>query len=542
MSFHAEHGSRRFGPVEVALIAFSLTGVSVFLWSGIGINLSDEGFLWYGVIRTLSGEVPGLDFQSYDPGRYYWSAAWMSFLGKGVVGLRISTAIFQAIGLTFGLLAAARCFKSWPSIVFTGAALLLWMHPYYNTFGPALALTSVFFAVRLLETPSLSRHFAAGALVGISAFFGRNYGVYAFFSFVLLIAFIRLRVEKNNPVKRYAMFFMGVLAGYSPMFFMFMAVPGFFENFMDSVFIIIKRGTTNLTLPVPWPWTIDYGAVFFLKGLQGFLTGFLFLLMPVFYVFSMVSVFSSSPQDVRRRLLFIASAFVGVSYMHYAFSRADLSHLALSMHPMILALAAMPYAFNLTGRKTVVYGLWAFLFLITFAVIFKATPYGRFLGHREKYVQYPVRGDTLWLDKDTAALIDAVKRIDAEKVGTSGALIIAPNWPAMYCILGRTSPVWEIYFLFPESEQRQLKAIEDIKRKNVNWAIIGDAALDGLNERRLRNTHPLIWQYLVDNFEQVKEEALPGAYRLLRRGMMPRSMGMMPRSMDMMPPTRKNPA
>ena len=104
--------------IKVTLLSLTLVIISLFLQCNIGLNLADEGYLWYGAIQTASGKIPIRDFQSYDPGRYYWAAFWMLLLGKGIIPLRISVAIFQTIGLTFGLLALRRVIRSWRVLLF----------------------------------------------------------------------------------------------------------------------------------------------------------------------------------------------------------------------------------------------------------------------------------------------------------------------------------------------------------------------------------------------------------------------------------------
>jgi hypothetical protein len=107
-----------------------LTVVLSFGWflidGNVGINLADEGYLWYGLRALRAGLIPIRDFHAYDPGRYFWVAGWSMFLGQGLVSMRAACVAFQCIGMTCGLLAAYRICQNWkffrssPSFFFCG--------------------------------------------------------------------------------------------------------------------------------------------------------------------------------------------------------------------------------------------------------------------------------------------------------------------------------------------------------------------------------------------------------------------------------------
>ena len=98
-------------PCSIAFAAALVLALQI-LTVDVGLHMADEGFLWYGVRRTVAGEVPLRDFQAYDPGRYYWCALLAGPLagpsGAGVVALRWAVALFAAAGLALSLLVASR--------------------------------------------------------------------------------------------------------------------------------------------------------------------------------------------------------------------------------------------------------------------------------------------------------------------------------------------------------------------------------------------------------------------------------------------------
>src|SRR5262245_53981274 len=165
---------------RIVLVALAvLVPATYHLWLGREhLNLADEGYLWYGVQRTIAGEVPLRDFQAYDPGRYHWCALLAPLVGDGIVGVRAAVAIFAAFGLAAGLAVLARAVRHPAALALGGLVLGLWFFPRHKLFEPATALIVAWGAVRALEAPTLRRHLVAGLVIGLAGYVGRNHALY----------------------------------------------------------------------------------------------------------------------------------------------------------------------------------------------------------------------------------------------------------------------------------------------------------------------------------------------------------------------------
>lgn len=507
----------RIDILKISLLSFVLVGISLWLGGNIGLDLTDEGIQWYDVWRIKLGEIPVLNFESYDPGRYYWSAFWSFVLGDGIIGLRISTGIFAAIGLTLGLLAAKRVINSFWQIVIVGCLLVMWMYPRHKLFDISLSLAAVFFAVRLLENPSLLRHFSSGVFVGVAAFFGRNHGFYGFLAFIFLILYAGVSVRENRIIKRIGLFVAGVVIGYFPMFILMFAVHGFFDALLDSIILLKERGGTNLYLPVPWPWVADYSRLSFIQIVQKFSVGFWFLLMPLFYIYATITILFVKIKNVNSKNLLLASTSVGVLYMHHVFSRAEIAHLAQGIHPLLLGLVSLPYAMGFNYKKVALIGLIAVVFCLTIFSVGFVIPFTVKLNSPSNYVKYNIEGDSIWIRKEQADLINNAKRIVQEKVRQNDRVLIVPHVPMMYRILRKENPVWLLSFLFPDTERRQQEMIRGLGAKKVNYALIGDETVDGRDDLRFRNTHGTLYKHLMTEFEPIAVTGLPANYVFLHR-------------------------
>ncbi len=511
--------NKQLSPWLITGFSVALVSLSFFTQGRIGFTYSDEGFLWYGAVHTLAGEIPILDFQSYDPGRYYWSAFWMMFFGESMLALRFAVAIFQLLGLIFGMLVLRRVVHSWQMLGAIGLLMILWMSPHYQRlFEISTSLIALSVACFLIDRPSLGRHFIAGAFTGLAAFFGRNLGVYCFVSFFFLISFIWARLDRSHLFEKFGTWSLGIIAGYSPMLLLLLFVPGFYDHTLVSIFEMLERGSTNIFLPPQWPWLVDYTRLSLQAGAHAFSFGALLLLMPLYYVVASALVVCSSRDALRSRTVLLAGLAVGVLYVHYAFSRADLEHLMVSMPVLLVTMVAFPQDLG---------GIWvqrghralmiAFAALTLFSAGVDSPLYRSASARAGTLVEYDVGGSDLWVTASDAKLPETVERIHAEIVPDTEGLLILPFWPALYVLLERDSPLREIYFLFAPSMERQREIIRQLEEKRVNWVLIGNLSLHESSASRFRSTHPLLWEHLRTDFASVEVAGLQRNFALLKR-------------------------
>jgi len=504
----------------IVLLSLALAGACLLAQGNIDLNLADEGQLWYVTTRTALGDVPIRDIRSYDPGRYYWGAAWFKLLGPGIISLRISITFVQALGLLFGLLTLRRVIQRWWLLATLGVLLLAWMYPVYKAYESATALALVWLAVRLLEAPTPVRHFAAGVGIGLAAFVRVDHGLYSAAAFGLLILFRALRERKVAACDLGAVA-AGIVVGYSPMLVMLVAVPGFFGGLVENAAylarVVASNGTANLAKPVPWPWVVsaDLPA---LERLHQICVGALFMAVPTLYLLAAVVVVRSPGNDTPGHRLVLAAGFVGVMYAQYTFARPDLEHLAQSFHPLVILVTGLVATLGSRLRARAPALLLPLVVGLTgLTVVIKSPVYLWATEVRNPYVQVRVADDVLWMNPGIAGLLDRV-RVTADAVLAPGErILVAPHWPALYVHLDRESPLWETYFIVPEPEERQRRMIADLERRNVTAVLLSDLVMDSRADLHFGRTHPLLYRYLLERYEQLPVDGMPRWAHFLRR-------------------------
>jgi hypothetical protein len=502
----------------IALMLAAVIVLFAFLWQGhTGFSLWDEGFLWYGAQRVMLGEVPIQDFMAYDPGRYYWSAAFMTAVGSsGIMALRLAIDCFQVLGIFVGLLLISRTMKPYAKyslgfLVVAGIILALWMFPRHKIFDLSLSVFLTGALSFLIAKPSHGRYFVAGLCVGLVAFFGRNHGLYGIAGSLGCLIWLSLSTTGVRGFIQSGLYWgLGVVVGFSPIYMMALFIPGFGTAFLDSVRLIFEMKTTNISLPVPWPWKVDFSSNSFVESVRQALVGVFFILLPAFGFGSVLWVTVQRFRKLSVPPAFVASAFLTLPYAHYAYSRADIGHLAQGLFPFLLACLTLISV--QTSRLK-----WPLVLTLAASSLWIMSAYqpGAQCLDQARCVSIDISDSSLSVDSNTANDIELLRTLTSTYAANGQNILVTPFWPGAYALLNRKAPMWSIYALWPRSVEFQREEISRIQASAPAFAFVLDFALDGRDDLRFKNTYPLIYKYITDHFEKLPDSPSP-AYEIYK--------------------------
>ena len=506
---------RRASPAEPRpswwppVLAAALLVVAMAWQQRLDLNLADEGFLWYGAQRVLAGELPLRDFQAYDPARYFWSAAWMALIGSdGIVALRWGNTVLAALTVILaGWTVSAHSHRASASaILLAGLVFALWMVPAYKVSDSFAAILLLFAFTRLVQRPTLRRHAEAGACWGVAAMIGINHALYGAIAGLLVFLYVG---GASRPVRRIGAAAAGAILGYSPILALHVLAPGFTAGFIDSISRLFEYGETNQALPFPNPFGfLQVPRMGILMAATETLGALLFALAPVLWIWGAWRLRSREARAAVQPVI-PASLILSIPYAHYAYSRADPLHLAVSILPLI----ALMLALALQSRPAVRRPALALLFLISLVFTAHMQP-GYYFLRGDLTQTVAVGPDRLRLRPETEALVRAAQAASSS-AGERG-FFAGPYLPGAYAVARRRSPVWEIYMLFPALPWRQKVEIERLQRAEVRQALISTQRADGRADLGLAQTHPLLMAYLRKCF--ASSRAVPAAESLILSG------------------------
>jgi hypothetical protein len=505
--------ARRGSGVALAwALAAMLAGGSFAARYRVDFDPSGEGFLWYGTTRVRHGEVPLRDFRSYDAGRYYWGALWARALGDGVVAQRAAAAAFQGLGLALALLAARREVKGW-GLAGVGAVLTVWMWPPDKLYDTAVAMAAVWVLVRMLEQPSPRRYLVVGLFVGLAAWIGRNHGLYTLVPVLAAGVWLERHAPARTRAARLVSLAAGITVGYLPQIVLCLLAPGFFTSFLVSNASHLVRGS-NIPLPVPWPWTTKWSDGW-RSGVWWFSLGICFVGYVAFLLTASAAIARRPAELVRARPLLVAATLVALGYAHYVSVRSDLAHLATAMGPVVLGMVPLIGLLRERHGRAPALIAWSAVTVLTVTVPGRRQPAAEAVLKWPALVERDIAGDRLWIDRNTAGVIQLVRQV-ARPLPPGATVLLAPNMPGLYCVLGQRSPVWDILPIWPADVGDEERMVREMEKSRVAVAVLHLAPV-GHPDWGFPRTHPQVWQHVQASFVRAPTSAGSGGLAVFVR-------------------------
>jgi hypothetical protein len=503
---------------SVAVIAPSMliaTLVFVFQWH-YGFNWGDEGWLWYISQRTALGDIPMRDVFSYDPGRYYWSAAVFRLLGRsGFFEQILANYAFAVVGLAVIHIAMVRVgmSRAWRVVVLLLLGVAIGF-PRHKIFEQVLSLIAVAGITYVLARPEQrKRWFIYGLVTGLAAFFGGNSGLYFLVAALLVFLFLRLcRCLPNLKLTATALL-TGIVAGYSPMFFMMLRFRGFTSAFIDSVLLTPRW---SWSLRIPFPWHSHANALHGIDAWQMRSVSWLCLAVPITYV--LLIWWGSRGEFDLTLSLAVGASIAGVPYLHHAFYHADFFHIAQAVLPFLVAVAAFSQHLWNAERKG-----WSVLCLAALVSLMLSCwlPMEPLVQHFRVKARTPmslalvtIDGRNFEVSSDQAIIMRSVRTAFERCRPHDGGFLEAPYYPGLYAFLKTRAPFWDTYYLWPRSDEFQEKHIEALITNQTSVVLLNrSASFDGQEWLRIDRTYPKVTAYILAHYQSGKPK-LPDGFEM----------------------------
>jgi hypothetical protein len=484
----------------VSLTVFALQWRYGFLWS-------DEGWLWYISQRTALGEVPLRDFFSYDPGRYYWSAALFKLTGSnGLYQQVLADYLFAIMGLAAAYFAMIRAglARSWRVAILLLLGVVIGF-PRHKIYEQALSLMCVGAIGFVFAAPQrLRRWFLLGIAMALAAFFGRNSGI--FFGLATIIAFGLLSLRREAPPigRASGVLAGGLLIGYSPMFIMLVAVPGFAPAFFNSLLLTPKWAWS---LKIPFPWHVHLHGLSGIGRLQARAVAWLCVAVPLTYAAVLWRAIRSRAQLSDLEWLSVAASTAGIGFLVHAFYTADFFHIAEGIVPFVIAagaLSACLWEMRVRRWSAVVFLAAAFLIVCAWLPMEPLFQHSRAQANAFADVQQiSIHDKSFEVPSQQAEIMNIVGAAFRECGLRDGGLLAAPYYPGLYAFLNTRAPSWDTYFLWPRSEQTQQDAIDALQRNRTALILLNpEMPLNGREGLELIHTNPMLVAYVKEHYQR----------------------------------------
>jgi len=471
----------------------------------IGFDLSDEGYLWYGTQRLLHGEMPMRDFLAYDLGRYIYSALFLyAFQDSGLMSIRFAASFlisFLVALVVFITISAEKERTLLPKSIYgltVGFLALLLVYPYYKVFDLTASVVLVLSIYSLFLRPNFTSWSLLGFVVGSIAVVNRNHGVYGVLASLLAYSLLLVTPAVKKPhFKELGIWGFGIFIGYLPTLMAFVFVDGFFNSFLNGIQEQLRNGQTNISLPVPWPWTVDIKVLGWVTSFPYIVKGFGFLLLLGFSIFGVMFILRHRNRVRTDASAFAAALCVAIPYSHYAFSRADITHLTLSLYPVMIGLLTIPVGVRLETRI-----LFTVLLTTLTCTISRSPPVLFYADMGRDWEKIRVRTDELFVRRTVAESYERLTGLIESQKSYATSFVALPDMPGLHAIYESRIPIYDIYILSVTDPSREKTETQMLSKYRPNLILISDEALDSDEMLRFSILRPYMYKWINDNYHR----------------------------------------
>jgi hypothetical protein len=513
----------------VGLVAYFLS------FSRYGLNIWDEGGYANGTLRTLKGERALIDFNpnGYLPGRYWYGLLFFKLFGIEIQSLRIGVALLTPAMI---LMVYSISRKIMPSGFAFLAALFMLSAPsmYYNRFYPFFVVLTLYFLTKTIEKRNLVSLVGLVLAIFLSSFFKIEVTLFS-----TLISLVVLGIlyffnssdtwfKKCNDLssKKVAYFSGGgiVLAG---TFLFYLGKDGYFYQ----VFKIVVDA--HEVWGNPFPQLFPLPKIYDELGYHKFFERVLFHLPIWLYGLVLTIIFArfflKKCKITSSYLHLLAIVGFGICAFGLVIWRAGFDNLLRTLPPFYILFCYLLFQVwqkALTFQNASENSIRERLTRILLSLLIVFIPcifyyemnthhgfYAGSIGARSWVINKDVKAmqpatttikleriDALTSPNEAKWISEVVKRIKIYSK-TGDPILALPLNPIFYFLTDRVNPTpyeWVLPGML--DEDKELEMVETLKAKPPKVVIYVDIAIDGNEERRLKNYAPHIYKYLVKNY------------------------------------------
>jgi hypothetical protein len=420
-----------------------------------GIDLNDEGFLAYGAVRVLDGEVPNRDFVSSQPPlSFYVVAAVFKFFGTSLITLRtLGLCVYMVIILLVYTITRRLTSQVLALTATILAATMGMPYFYFTPFAAWHGIVASLMTILLLLKFTAANHrrwaFWAGVTTALTVLSRHDQGFYLVMAILIYALTIKFAVREKPSIGNMLGFWaVGTAAVMVPLVAYWIicgALPDIFRQL-----IVFPLTTYAKTSSLPFP-AFQSGAPFKANLLKG-----LFYLPPL--IQGLVSIWLVI-RLIRRRFYaeHASIAFIlATSALFYCqvLARSDMYHLLTTLPPLFILLAcgieAVSRVFNKWRMSTHV--TFVISAIIVSFLLYTKSGIMPSLGENLKTISLKRGG--VKTRTEIAQIIEHISRAIQRYSSPDEPILCLPYQPMLYFLSERRNPTrWN--YIWPGDQSNE---------------------------------------------------------------------------------------